>query len=385
MAAESIGSVYLSTFIIFLNFLLVILLSNGKVLTKKLAFIASLVFLFFLGTTILNSVLDKGLMIKEQLVFSIIHLQLTLVFILGNYYSNHLSAAFFYRVLLISIILFSLRIFIDDLDKVFNFSSVRGLRVEALFAGGANNFALILGIGFIISFFHLKKGLLKVIICIYLAIAIVLPMSRGALFGLVFTLFVVAIYDPKGKILASLLKVSFFLTVIGFVFLLYSDTGQALAEQFSQRFLGLFTGEISIEQASSGRGLILRDLYHNHLKNSSLFEILFGHGMGSINFMVSGSPYESSHNIVLDVLYRNGLLAIIGFIAMFLFLFFSFVRKRKNTDLTLFAIFIFLHFEILVNPFIYAAQTGWIYGLFLAILLNRRKLSIGQSLKEMRV
>jgi hypothetical protein len=201
----------------------------------------------------------------------------------------------------------------------------------------------------------------------------------------VFTLFVVAIYDPKGKILASLLKVSFFLTVIGFVFLLYSDTGQALAEQFSQRFLGLFTGEISIEQASSGRGLILRDLYYNHLKNSSLFEILFGHGMGSINFMVSGSPYESSHNIILDVFYRNGLLAIIGFIAMFLFLFFSFVRKRKNTDLTLFAIFIFLHFEILVNPFIYAAQTGWIYGLFLAILLNRRKLSSGQSLKEIRV
>jgi O-antigen ligase len=107
--------------------------------------------------------------------------------------------------------------------------------------------------------------------------------------------------------------------------------------------------------------------------------------MGSINFMVSGSPYESSHNIILDVFYRNGLLAIIGFIAMFLFLFFSFVRKRKNTDLTLFAIFIFLHFEILVNPFIYAAQTGWIYGLFLAILLNRRKLSSGQSLKEIRV
>lgn len=385
MVAESIGSIYLSTFIIFLNFVLVFLFSAGKVLTKKLSLVGALIFLFFLGTTVLNIILDKGLLLKEQLVFSIIHLQLVLVFILANYYFDYLNKAFFYKVVLISIIIFSARIFIDDLDKVFNLSSVRGLRVEALFAGGVNNFALIVGVGFIICFFHIRNGFVKVATCLYLIIVIILTMSRGALLGLVFTLFIVALYDPKGKILSWLLKASFFIASMVFVFLLYSEAAQTVAEQFAQRYLSLFSGEVSIEQASSGRGLIIRDLYYNHLKNSSFFEILFGHGMGSINFMVSGSPYESSHNIIVDVLYRNGLFAIIGFIGMFLFMLLKFLRNRTKTDLTLFGIFVFLHFEILVNPFVYAAQTGWIYGLFLAVILNGHKWNSTNALKRYRV
>ncbi len=384
MLAEGIGSVYLSTFVVFLNFLLVFLLSRGKLIAQKNALFAALLFFFFVLTTTLNGFLDKGAMIKEQLVFSIIHLQLILAFILGTYYINFLTKTFFYKITLICIVCLSARIFIDDLDKVFNLSSVRGLRVETLFAGGANNFALITGIGFIISFFYLKKGFLKTVLCVYLLAIVILTMSRGALFGLIFTLFTVAIYDPKGKTLSLLLKTSLFLTIIGTVFLLYSDAAQSFAEQFSQRFLSLFSGETTIEKASSGRGLIIRDLYYNHLKESSIFEILFGHGMGSINFMVSGSPYESSHNIIVDICYRNGLLAIIMFIIMFVIIFINFLKDRKKTDLTLFGIFIFLHFEIFVNPFVYAAQTGWIYGLFLAIILNRHKLRSNKPINNIR-
>ena len=51
-----------------------------------------------------------------------------------------------------------------------------------------------------------------------------------------------------------------------------------------------------------------------------------------------------------------------------------FFKNRKGTDLTLFGFFVFLHFEILVNPYVYAAQTGWIYGLFLAVFLNQNRL-----------
>ena len=166
---------------------------------------------------------------------------------------------------------------------------------------------------------------------------------------------------------------------MGFIILLYSNTAQELALQFSERFLSIFSGDATIEQASSGRGLIVRDLFSNHIKNSSVFEILFGHGMGSINFKVSGSPYESSHNFIVDLFYRNGLLILLGYIFLVVYMVSIFFHWRRSTDLALFGIFVFLHFEILVNPFVYAAQTGWIYGLFLAIFLNGKKLGYKKS------
>ena len=371
---DGVGSVYLSTILIFLNFLIVVFFSKGQFILKKEAFFAICVFIYFLLFTIFNVLVSKGFLLKEQLVFSVIHLQLILVFLLGNYYSNYISKEVLFKILYYAILLFSLRIFIDDWDKVFNLSSVRGFRVETIFAGGVNNFGLIVGLGFIISFFHLKKGIVKVISCLYFIIVIILTMSRGALFGLVITLFLVALYDPKGKILSSLLKTSFFLTVIGFIVLLYSNAAQDIALQFSERFLSIFSGETTIEQASSGRGLIVRDMYNNHIKNSSILEILFGHGMGSINFMVNGSPYESSHNFIVDVFYRNGILILLGYLTLVIYLCYMFFKNRKGTDLTLFGFFVFLHFEILVNPYVYAAQTGWIYGLFLAVFLNQNRL-----------
>jgi len=371
---DGVGSVYLSTIFIFLNFLIVVFFSKGRLILKKEAFIAICVFIYFLLFTILNVLVSKGFLLKEQLIFSVIHLQLFLVLILGNYYSSYINKEFLFKILLYVILLFSFRIFIDDWDKVFNLSSVRGFRVETIFAGGVNNFGLIVGLGFIISFFHLKKGILKVVSCLYFIVVIILTMSRGALFGLVITLFLVALYDPKGKILSSLLKTSFFLTIIGFVVLLYSNAAQDIALQFSERFLSIFSGETTIEQASSGRGLIVRDMYNNHIKNSSILEIFFGHGMGSINFMVNGSPYESSHNFIVDLFYRNGILMLLGYLALVMYLCYMFFKNRKNADLTFFGFFVFLHFEILVNPYVYAAQTGWIYGLFLAVFFNQNKL-----------
>jgi hypothetical protein len=370
---EGLGSIYLSTVIIFFNWLIVCILSKGAMLKKKATILSILIYLFIFFTTLLNILFDDLDMLKDQFVFSVIHLQILLVFNLSIYYVDYLNKLFAYQWIIIFILLFSTRIFIDDWDNAFNLSSVRGFRVETIFAGGVNNFGLIVGLGFIISFFHLKKSILKVLACLYFIVVIILTMSRGALFGLVITLFLVALYDTKGKILSSLLKTSFCLTFIGCLLLLYSNTAQDLALQFSERFLSIFSGEATIEQASSGRGLIVRDIYNNHIKNSSLFEILFGHGMGSINFMVNGSPYESSHNFIVDVFYRNGILILFGYLVLVIYLCYMFIKNRKGANLTLFGIFVFLHFEILVNPFVYAAQTGWIYGLFLAIFLNQKK------------
>lgn len=374
LAIEGIGNVYLSTIILFFVFSTLLLLTNGKIVANSLSLLSLFILLVFVTSTGINVLYGSAGTFKDQLIFTIVYLQLVLAFILGNYFATKLSKDFIYRSLIFILLLLSIRLFIDDFDKVFNLSTVRGLRVESQFAGGANNFALLLGIGVVVSFFYLNKGSKRLITCLYLLLVIILTMSRGALFGVVLTLFLVAIYDQKGKTLSSLLRISFGLSIIGVFLFFVSDGVQVIVEKFSDRFLSFFTGEVSFEQASSGRPIIFKDIYENHLLKANIFELLFGHGMGSIDFEVNGYPYESSHNIFIDILYRNGVFALLGFVILICYLALSFLKSRRNEDLVFFGIFVFLHFEIMVNPFVYAAQTGWIYGLFLALFIRRNRL-----------
>ncbi|WP_276389068.1 O-antigen ligase family protein [Eudoraea chungangensis] len=374
-----IGNVYLSTMTIFILFILMSLMLPVRLFNRTSSLIAIFLVGFFILTTTINFVLDGGNLFKDQLVFTIIHLQLVLVFILSYYIMGRITFQELYQVFLIVVFIFTLRVFIDDSSRVFSFSSVRGERIEALYAGGVNNFALLAGTALIISFFSITRKYLKLISCLYFLFIILLTMSRGALLGVIFTLFITALYDVNRKTLIGLLNISFVLTLLGMVFLLTFDQGQEILDQIQKRFLGYFTGELSLEQASSGREIIIRDIYVNHIKDSSLYEMVFGHGMGSINFKVNGSPYESSHNILVDIFYRNGLLILIMYLMLIGYLFFRFLKRRGKEDLALFGVFIFLHFEILVNPFIYAAQTGWIYAFFLAAFFRSNLLSINST------
>ncbi|MEL7245064.1 MAG: O-antigen ligase family protein, partial [Cyanobacteria bacterium J06573_2] len=358
----------------FLDFTIIFLVRGRQLLANKYVVSAAALFLFMIFGTVSNVALNGTSEFKDQLVFSVIHLQLLLAFVLGIYLFNKLKNSFVFQILLWTIFLLSFRLFTDDIENAFNLSSVRGLRVESFFAGGANNFALIVGVGFLINFFSEKRSLKKVILGFYFLIIIILTMSRGALFGLVFALFVTAVFDIERKTLSMLLKVSMFLALSIFLSILVFDELQMYFEKFSERFLGVFTGEATLTQASSGRGLIISDLYYNHLKHASLFQWLFGHGLGSISFMVNGYPYESSHNVIVDILFRNGILVLFFFMLLILAVFFNFLKKRGTVDLRVFSIFIFLHFELLVNPFIYAAQTGWIYTLFLALFISQKRL-----------
>lgn len=374
LAIQGIGSIYLSTIVLFVNFLLVFLFTNGKVIAHPSNLVAISIFGLFLFSTIWQMMFGSTGSFKDQLVFTIVHIQLLIAFILGNYYMRHLSRDFIFSSLIIIFLLLSIRLFIDDIDKVFNLSTVRGLRVESQFAGGANNFGLLIGMGFIVVFFYLEKGLKRLLLGLYFFLIVILTMSRGALFGVILTLVLVALYETKGKTLLMLLRISFGMTISGIILFFISDTAQIFFEKFSNRFLSFFTGEVSLEQASSGRGMIITDLFENHLKNADFFQILFGHGMGSINFVVKGAPYESSHNIFIDILFRNGLISLIGFLLLVIYLCYSFLKNRGKDDLVIFAVFVFLHFEIMVNPFVYAAQSGWIYGVFLALFLGKKHL-----------
>lgn len=373
LAVEGIGNLYFSTIVLFLSFLAVFVVSVGKLILNKYAIVALILLAILSFTTFANIIFGDSKTLKNQIVLLIIHFQLVVAFIVGVFLIRNLDSKFVLNSILIAVIFFSFRIFIDDYENAFNFSSVRGLRVECLFAGGVNNFALINGLGFLIAFFSLNRGIKRSFLLFYLLLVIVMTMSRGALLGLIFTLFVTALFEKNQKTLKLLLNISFALTISTLLLYFLFDETKLYLEKFSSRFLSVITGEVSLEKASSGRGLIIKDLYHNHMKESSFFEWVFGHGVGSIDFKVNGHPYESSHNIILDVLYRNGLLILILSLLWLLTLINSFLVNRKREIIVFFAIFVFLHFEILVNPFIYSAQTGWVYSILMAILIFRKR------------
>lgn|GEM_PF-6564836 len=366
---DGIGNLYLSTISIFLTFVLIFFLSKGILIAKVHSLLALFLFFFLLLTTGFNLVFDGFILIKKQSVFALIYMQNILAFVLAYYLIEKLTLGFFYKVFLWVVFVATLRIFFEEIEHVFSFSEVRGSRIEALFAGGVNNFALIVGLALIISFYTIKNKNLKIGLCLYWFMIIVFTMSRGALLGIVFTLIILGLYDVNKKTLTLLLKTSFIITVFGVIAIYYFDKSEIVIEQLENRFLSVFTGDSSIKHASSGRGLILTDLFNNHIKKSSIYEHLFGHGMGSIDFMVNKASYESSHNIIVDLFFRNGLVFTLLYILLFIHILLKFLSHRSESNLLLFGVFVFLHFELLFNPFVFAAQTGWIYTFFLALFL----------------
>ncbi|MFI8603735.1 O-antigen ligase family protein [Cellulophaga baltica] len=374
IAINGIGNVYISTFIIFIQSLLLIVLIRDKLINNKNVIIAIFVYLLLFSTTAINIILDNRELLKSQIVNSIIYLQNFLVFIIIYHLLQKKDYSYFFRLFLFIMIVASIRIAIEEPDKILKFSEVRGERIEALFIGGVNNYALLLAIAFIISFFKIKNTYIRLMSAFFWLLLISLTMSRGALLGAVLTIFIVAYYDRERKTLKSLIRMSIGLTLVGLLSLIYLNKLDLVVTQFNDRFLSLFTGGTSISKFSAGRGIIWSDIL-SKIKTSSIYENILGHGFGSIDFTVTGAPYQSSHNIFIDIFYKNGYLVFSGYIFLLIKLLDYFLKNRTKENLTIFGIFIFLHLELFVNPFFFAAQIGWIYSIFLVIFLKQKSYS----------
>tara|TARA_R110002051_G_scaffold73135_1_gene132666 strand:+ start:37323 stop:38546 length:1224 start_codon:yes stop_codon:yes gene_type:complete len=382
IAFSGLGNVYSSTLIIFFLFLLLTSILYKRIFSKKDVLFSVFIFISLLLFTVLNVLFDGGHGLKMQLIFAVIYFQSFLVFIISYYALDKVDYDYVFKLYLFVGLLLFLRMAMEEPQNLFGFSAVRGERIEANFAGAVNNFALLIGLCVIISFFYIKNKTLKVVFSIASLFVLILTMSRGALLGTIITFFIVALYDTDSKTLKNLLRISAAITFIAIVGLFYFDKIDLVVSTVQDRFLGVFSGEASVKQFSSGRGIILTDIYNNHFVHSSFFEFLFGHGMGSIEFSVNGAPYESSHNIFMDFAYRNGVLFLIFYMFFFLYLLHKFIKNRSKENLALFGIFVFLHFELLVNPYLFAVQMGWIYSFFLAGFLIRFK---SQRIKSLNV
>ena len=375
IAIEGIGNVYLSTLMILLTFSILFLVSKGQIILNDYALFGILVFVFTLVVTFLNIIYSDPGLIKLQITNTVIYFQTLLAFIIAVYYYDKISYNLFLRLFLIAIILSCLRVIIEEPNHALKISTRWGERIEAYFIGGVNNFSLFVGIAFIISFFQLKKGRAQIIYCLFFLLMIVLGMSRGALLGVILTLFITSLYDMSLAKFKLLMKYTFYSLFSGFIILLVSGKIEEVTDKIQNRFFSLFSGEKGVNDFFSARGDLFSNIF-NRLSESSIRQILFGHGNGGIDFYdyVSRQHFETSHNLIVDIFYRNGIILCFIYILIFVGISWMFIVNRTRNKVTLFGIFVFFHLELLVNPVLFAAQVGWVYALFMVYFLNQNSI-----------
>lgn len=373
-----IGNVYLSTIMVFLQFLIVLFLSDAKLIRGRIPFIAFEVFLIVLVSTVINILLN-GELINEQITKTIIYLQNILVLILAVYYCRRLYLDYILKLFLAVVILCVIRVFIEEPDHVFKLSVLWGERIESEFVAGVNTFAMLNGLAFVISFFYIKQKFLRLFLSVFFLVVIVLTMSRGALLAAIATLFITAFYDTKRETFNLLVKYSLIGLIIAIFFLIFSGKMDAILELINNRFFSFFYGEKSFNDFFAGRGDLI-SYATSKFADSSIFQFLFGHGNGSMKFVIpeTGQKFETSHLVPLDILYRNGIILTTLYIYMLINLLQRFLKTRNRNKNVLFGLFVFFQLELLVNPMIFSAQAGWVYSIFLILFINQDTLKFNK-------
>jgi hypothetical protein len=378
---SGIGNVYLSTVMVLLQFMIMLFLSNGKLVKGRITYIVSEVFLLTLIVTIINIILN-GELINTQITKTVIYLQNTLAIIMMSFFVKDLRPDYFYKTFLVIVIMCVIRVYIEEPSHFFKLSVLWDERIESEFVAGVNTFAMFNGLAFVISFFYLKHKFLKLFLSLFFLVIIVLTMSRGALLAAIATLFITAFYDLNRETFNLLLKYSLIAFIIGVVALIFSGKIDDVIDLMNERFFSFFYGEKSFNDFFAGRGDLIEHVT-SKIYNSSIFQFLFGHGNGSMKFVIpeTGQKFETSHLVPLDILYRNGIILTLLYINLLVKIFQKFIKNRTRENNVLFGLFVFFHLELLVNPMIFSAQSGWVYSLFLILFLKQNDLNY-KKIKE---
>ncbi|WP_103069034.1 O-antigen ligase family protein [Aquimarina sediminis] len=376
---SGMGNIYLSTLMVLFQFLVMLVLTKGRLVNNNITLIAVLVFSLVFFSTGIN-ILSNKMLINEQITKTVIYFQNVLALILMTYYIRALSLKYILNLFLVIVIFVSLRVFLEEPDHVFRLSVLWGERIEAEFVAGVNTFAIFNGLGLVISFFYLKKKSLRIFLCLLFLLIILLTMSRGALIAAVFTLFITALYDVKRETFNAIIKYSVIGVIAGMAILIFSGKMDEIVYQLNTRFLSFLDGKTSLDTFFAGRGTLIGYVF-NEFINSSIFQMLFGHGNGSMDFTIpeTGQEFETSHLVVFDILYRNGLVLTLLYLYLLFVILYRFLKRRKREKIVLFGLFVFFHLELLVNPMIFSAQSGWLYSLFLILFIKQDKLNFNEE------
>lgn len=382
IAISGVGNIYLSTIVVLVQFAILFSLVGKKLVSNITAIAAIAVFVITLISTVFNVLIDSELVIV-QLKQTVIYFQNILSIILMTYFIKSLDVDYFFKLFLVIILISIIRVYIEEPGHIFMLSVYWEERIESKFVAGVNTFALFNGLAFTISFFYLKNKVLKLSLCIVFIIMIILTMSRGALLAVILTVFITALYDTRRETFRDLIKYTFYILLVGVLVLIFTGKMEGIIELISQRFFSFFDENITIDKFFTGRGTLISYVFTDFM-DSSLFQFLFGRGNGSMDFVIpeTGQKFETSHLVILDILYRNGIILTFLYIVLLVVILLKFLKNRNRDRIVLFGLFVFFQLELLVNPMIFSAQAGWIYSMFLVLFLRQNHLIIKKPIND---
>jgi hypothetical protein len=235
-----------------------------------------------------------------------------------------------------------------------------------------------LGLGFISGLFLLKPELSKIkkimifMIIFLFFIYMILTGSKGPIIALLISLIFYFLFNPYKKKIINNKYVLLVFIMLGFLMVKYL---RLILSAFDFTFI-----ENRTKGGSFSSRLELYEILLNDFYNSGVFNLLFGKGTGNYGFLFSGMDQaEYPHNMILEVLYENGIIGLIILLTIIFVLLISFFKKKIiKGKMYLFVICIYF----LINSFMTADIAGniffFIFGYF--ALSRNTRLSLNDNL-----
>ncbi|MEK5325862.1 O-antigen ligase family protein [Aeribacillus sp. FSL M8-0254] len=238
--------------------------------------------------------------------------------------------------------------------------------------GGFNNFAYLVSLNIMLKISLIKndifssriKTILKTII-LFDGVFILILFSRGGWISLIGALSLYYVLDKMKKRnelgLLQHLKVFFHLFVILIVGF-YLESKFSLINKVIERFAMLET------DGGTGRILVWK-IAINDIQQRNIISFLFGDGWGSFQIPIYGRVFESTHNMILQLLYESGLITTLMFIIMCLY--FIKISNNRNRGLIIgIPITLIFFLSNFFDSHLLVSQTSWIYGMVFAYLVS---------------
>jgi len=360
------GNLYLSTLVIFLTYLKL----SFSLIKEKFHLFTIGIFFYLLLTSLLSFLFSENINIKLMSIETVKYFQLFSILSISYYLSKYIKFDYLIKIFIIIMLFASIRYIITNINVLFLFSTISGERPNPEFIGSFNNFAMLIGIAILSTIYKIKNIIYRNLLLFYWLIILITTLSRGTVVSLLVTFLFFVIIKQSLRYYMKIFIYILFVLVLSIYILNYLDYLEIIISLLENRYLS-FLGEKTLNSYGSGRVDILHDIFYNHFLQSNIFELLFGHGFGSIHFYLNQTfVYDTSHNNFIDILYKNGVLIFVIFLIYLYKILKQLLRQRKNENIQLLlAIFIYYNFSILMNPILFAIQVNWVYTLFLGITI----------------
>lgn len=236
--------------------------------------------------------------------------------------------------------------------------------VEEMISRNNGAYTLLYLLPFILCF---KKSSLRIGGLVVTFMALLFSMKRG---GLVAFAFAALVYGLVYKICVNKKRIrigSFILSVIVVAGLLY------LFVYFDELTDNILSVRLQSMEDDGGSGRM--DIYQvvwSHIKQSSFFELLFGHGWNAVR--QNCGINASAHNDFLEVLYDFGIVVFLLYLAFFIEFFkvaFRMIKKHSFYAAPVCCSLAMLFISSMVSHIVIYPQYAIILGLFLGLISNR--------------